>query len=51
MKNVNIVCHIIGDKIRTCKVKDYSVLSGTWLPISAHLLKKKLLEIRLELIT
>ena len=40
MKNVNIVYHIIGDKIRTCKVKDYSVLSGTWLPISAHLLKK-----------
>ena len=24
--------HIIGDKTRTCKVKNYSVLSGTWLP-------------------
>ena len=22
----------IGDKTRTCKVKSYSVLSGTWLP-------------------
>ena len=50
MKNVNIVCHIIGDKIRTCKVKDYSVLSGTWLPIFSTPIKK-LLEIRLELIT
>ena len=51
MKNVNIVCHIIGDKIRTCKVKDYSVLSGTWLPISAYPCYYTLLEIRLELTT